>query len=84
MWEKIKKFLSEFLKYDGAIEETILMISIIFVISMIILLFFVFVFKKDMPTNITNYMEAIWGTTIGAYIGKGIYRIYKIKFPPKD
>ncbi len=80
MWQKIKNFLLQYLNFDNAsIEETILIISLVFIISMIILLSFVFLFHKDMPSNITNYMEALWTTTVGAYVAKGIYKIYKIK-----
>ena len=80
MWQKIKNFLLQYLNFDNAsIEETILIISFVFIISMIVLLSFVFLFHKDMPSNITNYMEALWTTTVGAYVAKGIYKIYKIK-----
>ena len=80
MWQKIKNFLLQYLNFENtSIEETIVIISFIFIISMIILLSFVFIFHKDMPTNITNYMEAIWASTVGAYVAKGIYKIFKIK-----
>jgi hypothetical protein len=80
MWQKIKNFILQYLNFDDtAVEETIVIISVIFLISMIILLSFVFLFHQDMPSNITNFMEAIWTSTVGAYVAKGIYKIYKLK-----
>ena len=35
------------------------------------------IFKKDIPSNVTKFLEFIWGSTVSAYISKGIVKIFK-------
>jgi len=69
MGNKIIGFIKSYLNLKGNVDETIVLISGVYIISLVILIHYVWI-GKDIPHNIMTYMIAIWGGTVGAYIAK--------------
>ncbi len=77
MLSNVKKILSNYFQTDGNIDETIVIVSIVFLTTIIILLTYVFKFHQDIPSGILNLVEFLWGGSVGVYISKGISLIFK-------
>lgn len=73
---KVLDFIRSYVTMKGEIDESIMIVTIIFVIEMYILLFFV-TQNRDMPANITQYLEYIWTGTVGLYIAKAVSNIWR-------
>ncbi len=69
--------MNKYLDFNSNIEETIILISGTFIVSIAILVYYVFFAKQDMPPNIMNFLEVIWGGTVGSYISKTVNNIVK-------
>ena len=77
MWTTIKNILSNYFKLDGNVDETIVIISIVFLATISILLSYVFKFHQDIPSGILNLVEFLWSGSVGVYVSKGISSIFK-------
>jgi len=77
MISKIVTFLKSYLNINGEIDESILIITLVFLISIGVLVYYAFILKIDIPHNITHFMEFIWGGTVGMYVTKNLKGILK-------
>jgi len=66
---KIIEFIKSYLNLKGDVDEAIVLITGVYIISLVILIHYVWI-GKDMPSNILTYMIAIWTGTVGGYIAK--------------
>ena len=77
MFNSLKTILSNYFHLDGNIDETIVIVSVVFLTTIVILLTYVFKFHQDIPNGILNLVEFLWGGSVSVYIAKGISLIFK-------
>ena len=77
MLNTLKSILSNYFKLNGDVDETIVIVSVVFLTTISILLSYVFTFHQDIPSGILNLVEFLWGGSVGIYISKGISLIFK-------
>jgi len=75
---KIFNLFRSYITAKGDIDESIIIVTIIFIIEMYVLLMYV-ARGQDMPINITNYLEYIWAGSVGLYIAKAVSNIWRKK-----
>ncbi len=73
---KIIKVIKSYLTAKGEVDESIVIITIIFIIEMYVLLFYV-ASNHDIPIHIMSYLEYIWAGSVGLYITKAIATIWR-------
>ncbi len=74
-FDKIKSIISSYLNFDGAIDEAIVMITVVFILVILVLIFYVFITKKDIQPNNLTLVETIWGSTVTVYIAKAVVKV---------
>ena len=77
MLTTLKGIISNYFRLDGNVDETIVIISVVFLTTITILLTYVYEFHQDIPSGILNLVEFLWGGSVGVYISKGISSIFK-------
>jgi len=69
---KIVEFIKSYFDIKGDVDEAIVLITGVYIISLVILIHYVWI-GKDMPHDIMTYMIAIWGGSVGSYVAKVFY-----------
>ncbi len=74
--KKLFDFIKSYLNLNGAVDEAIVIVTVVFVSAMYLTFHYVFL-KQDMPAGIESFLKFIWGGSVGIYIAKAISNIFK-------
>lgn len=77
----LKKIFKEYLNWNGAIDETIIILTLTFLFNIIIISYYVFFLKENIPAGTVSILEYMYPVSAISYGIKGAMKIVEIIKP---
>lgn len=74
----LKRIFKEYLSWNGIIDEAIIILTLTFIFNIIIVSYYVFFLKKNIPAGTVNILEYMYPVSAITYGVKGAIKIVEI------